>query len=252
MIIALILAAGRGERFSRGPVRKQFERINGVPMFIYAVRPYLDETIGAEVVLALDAANIAWAEEQLARYGMRERVKLTVGGKTRQESVRAAYHFACDTWQCHRKDSMLLHNAASPNVSVATIRKCIDGLQVAEMVQPYTPQLRTQMQLDADGIVGIPDRKSFGVNCDPTAYRAESLKRVIEHMETERLSGDSTIDLAFSLGLGIGTVVEDSSNIKVTSPWDLAAIREAMAEEVIQAIDNSDLPQTRLGRPDND
>lgn len=235
MIVALILAAGRGERFSAGPVRKQFELINGVPMFVYAVRHYLDPAVAAEVVLALDPENISWAETQLHRYGMGEKVTLTAGGATRQESIRAAYHFACNYWPVQPTDTMILHNAASPNVSIKTIRQCIDELSNADMVQAFTPQLRTQMQLGANGVVSIPDRGSLGVNCDPTVYRAEALMRIIGHMEAEELVGDSTIDIAFSIGLTISAVEADIGNIKVTSPWDLAAIRAAMAGEHLES-----------------
>ena len=234
MIVALVLAAGRGERFSNGHLRKQFESINGIPMFIHALRPYLDPAISAQVVLAVNSASLDWTGEQLGQHSLLDDVKLTVGGDTRQESIKAAYRLACNTWQLSPTDAVLLHNAASPNVSVATVRKCIDGLTEADMVQPYTPQVRTQIQLNSNGVIGIPDRNSLGVNCDPTAYRAQSLKLVIERMATEGMTGDSTIDLAFSLGMSIGTVVEDSSNMKVTTPWDLAAIRAAMAGQNIE------------------
>ncbi len=229
MIVALILAAGRGERFSAGPVRKQFELINGVPMFIYAVRQYLDAAVAAEVVLALDPANMSGAEAQLSRYGMAGKVEIAPGGATRQESIKAAYHFACDHWPISPTDTMILHNAASPNVSVRTIQQCIDGVRDADLVQAFTPQLRTQIQLGADGVVSVPDRNSLGVTCDPTVYRAEALKRIVDHMESEELVGDSTIDVAFAIGLNISTVKAESGNIKVTTPWDLAAIRTAMA-----------------------
>jgi len=227
VIISLVLAAGRGERFSKER-RKQFECINGVPVFVHAILPYLDPAISAQVVLAVNADRIDWADEQLAKHGIQDSVKLTAGGNSRQESINAAYRFAANKWPLSATDAVLLHNAASPNVSVETIRKCLEGLRQADMVQPYTPQVRTQILLDTNGVAGVPDRSSFGVNCDPTAYRADALKRVIEHMAVNGLSGDSTIDLAFSLGLNIGAVIDDASNIKITTPWDLAAISAAM------------------------
>src|ERR1700712_4956470 len=85
-VVALVPAAGRGERLGLG-VAKAFVVVAGAPLLVHAVRRLLDADVD-EVVVAVGPAELETARSLLA--GHAHRVAVVVGGEDRMASVRGA------------------------------------------------------------------------------------------------------------------------------------------------------------------
>ncbi len=227
MIAALILAAGKGARFGSGSLPKQFAEIAGKPLFIHSVQTYVGI---AEIDRVIVVANPQWLEqttETLKRHELVEHVTVVVGGNTRQVSVQNAAGLIAEDG-LNAQDSIILHNAASPNTSVELITRCLSAMSDSDAVQACVPDTRTISESDEQFIKRVLPRANLACHCDPTIYRGDVFKHVLETQKRNGLSGDTTSDTARDLGYSIRLVQSDYGNIKVTTRWDLAAVRAAM------------------------
>ncbi|MBT8443397.1 MAG: 2-C-methyl-D-erythritol 4-phosphate cytidylyltransferase, partial [Gammaproteobacteria bacterium] len=90
MIAALILAAGKGERFGSDRLPKQFIDVAGKPLFIHSVATYASLPEIDRIVLTSNPEYSERMREDLERYGLTDAVLLVDGGATRQASVANA------------------------------------------------------------------------------------------------------------------------------------------------------------------
>ena len=230
MIAALILAGGQGTRFGAASRPKQFAEIGGKPLFIYALQTYV-ELAGIDPVLLIANPDFTDSSlEALRKFQLEAHVTVVPGGDTRQESVRNGLAALESVHEVCAEDIIVLHNAASPNTPADTVTRCVAALETAEVTQAYTPELRTIFEMKDDHVSAVLVRPSLACACDPTIYRAPALRRVLQRQEELGLSGDTTTDIALSLGMRIKLVKSEQSNIKITAPWDIDMLRAAMQD----------------------
>lgn len=232
MNIALLLAGGEGRRFGRSGQPKQFLLLHERPVLMHALDTYLTPGCADHVVLVVHPDYLEDARGMLIAEGRQESVLLTPGGRTRRESIVAGHLAAIHAWQPVSSDLLILHNAAAPNTPPATVKACLEAAETADVAQACFPQTRTQFELDGDRIVASPARDGLVIACDPTVYRAGVLARVIEQFDKRGDRLESTVDIALDLGMSMRRVWCTDANIKITSPWDLAAVDAAMAASV--------------------
>lgn len=230
MIAALILAGGQGTRFDTRGQPKQFTEIGGQPLFIHALKTYIDLPNVSTVVLVANPTFMEPTLDALGEFGLAADVKVVAGGDTRQESVRNGLAAVNDMHDVGDDDAVILHNAASPNTPADTITRCIAALDAADVAQAYIPELRTILEMDGENVGAVLPRSKLASSCDPTIYRAAALQRVMQRQEELGLRGDTTVDISLSLGMRIRLVESEQSNIKITARWDLDALKAAMLD----------------------
>lgn len=230
MIIALVLAGGHGKRFGRTDRPKQFLLLHERPVFMHALDIYLRPGCADHVVLVVHPDYLDEVHDMLIAEGRQESVLLTAGGRTRRDSIVAGRLAALRAWNLMPADLLILHNAASPNTPPATVKSCLQAAETADVAQACFPQTRTQFEVNGDRIVASPDRDGLVISCDPTVFRAGALERVIEQFDKRGDDRESTTDIALDLGMSLRQVPCSDANIKITSPWDLAAVESAMGQ----------------------
>ncbi len=230
MIAAIILAGGQGTRFGATTQPKQFAEIGGKPLFIHALQTYVELTSVDLVLLIANPAFLESSRAALRQFSLEAQVKVAPGGDTRQESVRNGLSAVSDLHEDRDEDVIVLHNAASPNTPANTVTRCIAALETAEVAQAYIPELRTLFEMKDQRVAAVLPRSSLACACDPTVYRAAALRRVMKRQEELGLRGDTTTDTALSLGMRIELVQSERSNIKITSRWDIDALKAAMEQ----------------------
>jgi len=127
VIVALVLAAGRGLRFAGGARAKQFEEVLGRPLFVHALEAYRRADPAIRRVLVAPGERLDDVRELLAEHGIAEDTVVTPGGESRQQSIRRGVAAADDRWTAPAIRTLILHNAASPNTSPDTIRDGVSG-----------------------------------------------------------------------------------------------------------------------------
>ncbi|WP_100261557.1 bifunctional 2-C-methyl-D-erythritol 4-phosphate cytidylyltransferase/2-C-methyl-D-erythritol 2,4-cyclodiphosphate synthase [Qipengyuania seohaensis] len=161
---AIVVAAGKGIRAGQ-PLPKQFARWRGKPVVRHSVEAFLGEG-ASQVVVAIPPGGEALAREALA--GLE--VLLVEGGSTRQESVANALEAIGSA------NSVLIHDAARPDVPRAVIAGLLEALGSHEGAIPTLPVVDS-LAIEADGLMsGSADRNVLRRVQTPQAFRFDAIR----------------------------------------------------------------------------
>jgi 2-C-methyl-D-erythritol 4-phosphate cytidylyltransferase len=204
---AIVVAAGRGERFG-GP--KQRQLIGGRSVVERSVATARDVCDG--VVVVLPAGDVLPVPE----------ADVTVpGGETRSASVRAG--LAAVPLDA---DVIVVHDAARPLAGADLWHAAIDAIRRgADAALCAVPVTDTVKRVDGERVVATVDRGEIVAVQTPQAFRAAILRRAHDG------GRDATDDGALVEAAG-GTVVVvpgSPANLKITHPHDVV-IAEALLE----------------------
>ena len=216
MAVALVVAAGRGERLgSAGP--KTLVELGGQPMLHYSVAALRAVGAVTEIVVALPAGVPAPA----GCVGV-------VGGEHRAASVRAALAAAST-----REEVVLVHDGARPLVTarlIEAVLAALDGVDCAIAAAPVTDTIK---EADAAGIVvRTLDRSHLWSVQTPQVFTRSALERALA-MPAELVA--AATDEAWLIERGGGrvrVVAAPAENLKVTTVRDLRLAEQLLAARV--------------------
>jgi 2-C-methyl-D-erythritol 4-phosphate cytidylyltransferase len=216
MAVALVVAAGRGERLgSAGP--KTLVELAGRPMLQWSLAALRAVDAVSEIVVALPPGVPA-----------PEGCVGVLGGEVRSASVRAALAAASP-----QAGVVLVHDGARPLVTPALIEAVLAGLDGVDCAIAATRVSDTVKEVDDDAIVlRTLDRARLWSVQTPQVFTRTSLERALA-MEAELV--DAATDEAWLIERGGGKVrvVEaPAENLKVTTPRDLALAEQLLAGRV--------------------
>ncbi|WP_144184916.1 bifunctional 2-C-methyl-D-erythritol 4-phosphate cytidylyltransferase/2-C-methyl-D-erythritol 2,4-cyclodiphosphate synthase [Elioraea rosea] len=236
--VALILAAGRGERLG-SPLPKQFLTLAGQPLLRHSARAFLAHPRIAGVRVVGEPEGCAAALDGLGLPAA------TPGGVTRQASARAGLEaLATDP-----PDVVLIHDAARPLVSPAVIEAVLDALAAgAEGAIPAVPVTDT-LKRDAAGMVGetVPREGLMRVQT-PQGFRFEAILEAHRAAAGAAMTDDAAV--AEAAGLGVRLVPGSEDNIKVTLPGDIARAEALLGAALVPRIGTGfDVHRLVPGRP---
>lgn len=217
----ILVAAGQGVR-AGGSTPKQFQPVRGVPMLARALRPFVEEPAVAAIAVVLPAVHLSHLPPWLAAFRS-PRVAFVAGGATRTDSVRCG--LAALPPVCR---SVLVHDAARPFVSGATIRAVIARAREGHAALAAVPVQDTLKQQRADGPVverTIP-RDGLWRAQTPQGFPRELLERVYDASPPSGATDDAM--LVEALGEPVALVADSPLNFKITTPDDFR-LAEAVA-----------------------
>ena len=207
-VAALLVAAGRGLRAGDGEP-KQYRLVDGRPVLAHALTPFLAEPAIERIAIVIGEGDEARYANAMAGIDGSRLVTPTLGGATRQASVRrgllALSREGFD-------GIVLVHDAARPFVSRAQISAAIPALPVTDTVK----------RTSADGHVAeTPPRDQLVTVQTPQAFRFRPLLEAHEAAEAALLDG-FTDDAALMEWAGhpVATFQGDPANVKLTHAAD--------------------------------
>lgn len=200
---AVIVAAGRGERFG-GP--KALVPLLGRPLVSWSLEAFARSGVVAGAVVVARAEDVERVR-QLAPPGFG--IEVVTGGERRQDSVEKGLGAV-------RPGRVLVHDAARPLVATDLIRRVAAASGTA--VVPGIA-LRDTLRRDDKGRLRAVGREGAYLIQTPQAFDGADLGRRLASR-----SGDVTDEAALyeEEGEGISLVPGDVRNIKITEPADLA------------------------------
>ncbi|MBA3854327.1 MAG: 2-C-methyl-D-erythritol 4-phosphate cytidylyltransferase [Gemmatimonas sp.] len=214
----VIVAGGSGSRVG-GSELKQLRWVAGKPMLLHSLQTFQSIPEVAMVVCVLPKQYAGDPPPWIFQSDP-ERMLISVGGKTRAESVANGLEdlpAECTT--------VLIHDAARPLVSVPMIRRVMDEAKKGHGAIAALPVVDTLKRVDAGGrIVETVSRELLWRAQTPQGFPREVI--VQAHAEAKRAGwhAEATDDAALCERLGIPVQVVRGSEkaLKVTEASDFA------------------------------
>lgn len=213
---AVIAAAGSGSRM-KNEVNKQFLLLDGVPVLAYTLRAFDRAAAIDEVIVVTRPQDILIVSDLVREFGIQKATAILPGGETRQESVRRGLA------SVGKDDLVLIHDGARPLVSPGLIDRIADALHTAEAVAPGVPVKDTIKEVGADGrIAKTLDRASLVQIQTPQGFRSGLLHAAHAQALRDGVAATDDCTLLEALGVAVTVIPGEYTNIKITTPEDLA------------------------------
>jgi 2-C-methyl-D-erythritol 4-phosphate cytidylyltransferase len=218
MAVALIVAAGRGERLGSDRP-KALVTLAGRPMLEWSIDALQAVESVERIVVALPPGVGVAIDGAIA----------VAGGETRSHSVREALR------ACGDGDPVIVHDAARPLARTALFESALAELEGsgADAVIAATPVSDTIKEVGDDGrtVARTLRRDQLWAVQTPQVFRRAALERALLDASDELLA--SATDDAWLIERAGGTVriaPAGPDNLKVTSPSDLRLAELLLAE----------------------
>jgi 2-C-methyl-D-erythritol 4-phosphate cytidylyltransferase len=216
MAVALVVAAGRGERLGLGGP-KAFAPLGGRPMLDWSLDALRSVSAIKQIVVALPPGVSA----PRGCIGVR-------GGAVRAASVRAAFAAAAADG-----DPVLIHDAARPLLTVALIEAVLGGLDGVDAAIAAAPVSDTTKECDASRIVlRTLERSRLWAVQTPQVFKRAALERALALSDDVLMAATDEAALVERNGGTVRVVEAPAENLKVTTPLDLIVAEQLLARRV--------------------
>lgn len=205
---AVVVAAGRGTRFGGAKVAEDLGGRRVLDWSLDAARTAAD---GVVLVVPPERAGDPEPGADV----------VVAGGETRSDSVRAGLAAVPD-----EATVVVVHDAARPLAPAALFSAVVEAVRAgADAAIPGVPVVDTVKQVRDGVVVATVDRADLVAVQTPQAFAATALRAA------HAGGGDATDDAALVERAGGRVVVVPGSpsNVKVTTPADLRALRAELA-----------------------
>ncbi len=214
MAVALIVAAGSGERLGAGRP-KAFVVLAGRPMLEWSLEALRAAGIEHVVVAAPPDASLGGD------------VTVVPGGATRSASVRAALAAAPPD------DRVVVHDAARPLVTPEHFRSALAALAEADCATAAAPVTDTVKEAGPDRMVTATlDRSRLWAIQTPQAFRRAVLERALDVSDDVLAAATDDAWLVERAGGTVRVVESSPANLKVTTPHDLLIAEHLLADRL--------------------
>lgn len=221
-IVAILLAAGKGERMGPMAVPKQYAKFNNKRLLSHTINAFINHKKINHIIVAIRPEDKRLFQETITEidHPHAQNIQLVVGGKERQNSV----YNALEALQEFNPKYVLIHDGVRPFVSHLLINRIIDGLQKHNGVIPVLP-ITDSIKRVSNGIVaGSVSRSELYVAQTPQGFSYQNILMCHRLVRFSNHSDDSSVMESYSLP--IFTVPGDPKNIKITNEEDLEKFKE--------------------------
>ena len=221
MAVALLVAAGRGERLGAvGP--KAFVMLAGRPMIDWSLDALRAVAAIERIVVALPRGVAAPA----GTIGVE-------GGAARSQSVRAALAAAYPGPPSAEDEAVLVHDAARPLATPELFARVLAELDVrgCDAALAATRVTDTVKHVGAGGVVEATlDRTALWAAQTPQAFRRSVLAAALTAPEEQLAAATDDAWLIERAGGAVHVVESPAENLKVTTPVDLRLAELLLSE----------------------
>ncbi len=258
MNIAIILAGGKGSRID-SEVPKQFIKIHGQMMITHALQAFGKSDLVDNIQIVADEAfrekiEFEMFEDSDSPVGQKF-LGFSEPGENRQMSVFNAMKDLRNMFDCaggndesadlgnnsnyekymgHRKlssiDSVIIHDAARPFVTVECIDECLRALDEHDGVMPVLPMKDTvYFSRSGKKVDELLNRNFIYAGQAPEAFLFDKYYHANEELLPDRiLHVKGSSEPAIMAGLDVAMIPGDQRNFKVTTNEDLELAKELL------------------------
>lgn len=218
---ALVTAAGGGRRMG-GPIRKQYLELDGEPILVQTLRRLAALPRVGSIDLVVPEEDLDWCREELvARFRLQKIGAVLAGGAERQDSVRKGV-LACGV----ADDQLLLvHDGVRPYFPVEALHDLLAAAERTGAALLAIPAQDTIKEVVAGQVRRTLDRSRLWQVQTPQAFRAGLLREAHRRAVAAGYQGTDDASLLEWCGQPVAVVPGSTTNIKITTPADLALAR---------------------------
>ncbi len=209
---AIVLCAGRSQRFSGGQKNKTLYRLNGKPLFLYSIEALKALDL---IVMVIRGSERTRFEEYLDGYD----IVFVEGGERRQDSVVNALRVI------PQSSKVLIHDGARPFLTSDLVQRVENKIRSGRCVVPAILSDDT-LRIEQNGKYTFIDRnKVFRMQTPQGCIAGEALE-LYERFSKIDLPDDA---MAFEMaGLDVKIVEGDKRNLKITTKEDIPILEHYM------------------------
>jgi 2-C-methyl-D-erythritol 4-phosphate cytidylyltransferase len=219
---AIIVAGGSGSRM-KSATPKQFLLLGDKPVLMHTIEAFAKADPSIIIVLVLPAAEVAKWKELVIHYNFKIDHQIQEGGQTRFHSVKNGLKAIGD------EGLVAIHDGVRPLVTPDLIKRCYEAASTKSSgVAAVAPK---------DSIREVKSNSNTSVNRDdyqliqtPQTFEVKQIKAAYQVEGQSYATDDATV--AENYGMPITLVKGEYSNIKITTPEDIA-IAQALINERI-------------------
>lgn len=222
----LIPAAGSGQRMKpEWERRKELQRnklllpLLGQPLLYWTLKAAQAAQLIQWIGIIGQLEDFPDFKEVVAAVGLEGQVQFIQGGATRQESVyRGLQGLPQDT------ERVLIHDGARCLATPALFDRCADALQICSGLIAAIPVKDTIKVVapDTHQIESTPDRHRLWAAQTPQGFQVATLRQCHDRGLDEGWTVTDDAALFEQCGLPVQIVEGEETNLKVTTPVDLA------------------------------
>lgn len=213
--IAIIVAGGTGQRMGAS-TPKQFLPLGGEPVLMRTLRAFACIEPAIRLVLVLPAAHEEQWQKLCAQHNFSTPHTVVHGGAERFHSVRNGLQHVPNSPNA----LVAVHDAVRPLIEPKLIATAYDMAQRHGAAVPVVPPVDSVRVLLDNGHTQAVERNRVLLVQTPQTFRADLLLSAYAQPYSPHFTDDASVVEA--AGIGITTFAGQTSNIKLTTPHDMA------------------------------
>lgn len=219
--VAIILGAGNGTRM-KSEKSKLLLEIGSKTVIERSVEAFLSVSDIDEIIVVARAKDIDIYSELLTD----DRISFVIGGATRQQSVKNAVETVDDA------HLIIIHDGARPLIKCEDIEKTIRAAEEFSAAAVGVFVKDTIKIVDKQGFVeSTPDRSTLFAVQTPQTFDFELYKNAMKKADERGLDFTDDCQLVELCGGKVKMVEGSYSNIKITTPDDIALAENLLKNE---------------------
>jgi len=224
--LAIILAGGAGKRMGAS-TNKQFLILDNKPIIVHTLQIFEECRTVDGVYLVVNQKDLPIIQEEiLETYRFNKVMKLVMGGRLRQDSVRNGLE-AIET-PC---DIVIIHDGARPFISPSFIEKSIFLMEMFDAIIPALPVKDTIKVVSKEGFVlKTLERDSLWQIQTPQTFKYEVIVKAYREGMAKKLCGYDDATFLEFLGKRVKVIEGSPYNIKITTPEDLIIAKGMLSQ----------------------
>lgn len=224
--LAIILAGGSGKRMGTA-TNKQFLLLDNKPIIVRTLQIFEECRPIDGVYLVVNQKDLPIMQEEiLETYKFNKVLKLVIGGRLRQDSVRnglEAIENPCDI--------VIIHDGARPFVSPSFIEKGIFLMEMFDAVIPALPVKDTIKTVSKEGFVmKTLERDSLWNVQTPQTFKYDLIVKAYREGMNKKLYGYDDATFLEHMGKKVKVIEGSPYNIKITTPEDLIIAKGMLSQ----------------------
>jgi len=225
-ILAIVLAGGAGKRMG-APTNKQFLLLDNKPIIAHTLQVFEECKPVDGVYLVVNQKDLPIIQEEiLETYRFSKVIKLVIGGRLRQDSVKNgldAIENPCDI--------VIIHDGARPFISPSFVKKGIYLMEMFDAIIPALPVKDTIKVISKEGFVlKTLERDSLWQVQTPQTFKYDLITKAYREGMAKKLYGYDDATFLESMGKKVKVIEGSPYNIKITTPEDLIMARGILSE----------------------